>query len=47
MSDMANASAGRQADDPYDLSRFLQAQADDHERALAEIQSGQKRSHWM
>jgi uncharacterized protein (DUF1810 family) len=33
--------------DPYDLRRFLDAQEGDYERALAEIQSGQKRSHWM
>jgi uncharacterized protein (DUF1810 family) len=34
-------------DDPHDLDRFVQAQAGDHERALAEIRSGRKRSHWM
>src|SRR5207302_1553498 len=32
---------------PHDLSRFVQAQEDDYERALAEIRSGRKRSHWM
>src|SRR5579862_6722215 len=35
------------ANDPYDLSRFVQAQKDDYARALAEIRRGQKRSHWM
>nr|WP_290224814.1 DUF1810 domain-containing protein [Trichocoleus desertorum] len=35
------------ANDPYDLNRFVQAQKDDYERALAEIKSGRKRSHWM
>ena len=35
------------ANDPYDLNRFVQAQQDDHEQALAEIRSGRKRSHWM
>jgi uncharacterized protein (DUF1810 family) len=35
------------AGDPYNLSRFVQAQEDDYERALAEIRSGQKQSHWM
>jgi uncharacterized protein (DUF1810 family) len=35
------------ADDPHDLSRFVIAQADDYERALAEIKSGRKRSHWI
>jgi uncharacterized protein (DUF1810 family) len=33
--------------DPYDLGRFLQAQTDDYEQALAEITSGRKRTHWM
>lgn len=33
--------------DPYDLNRFLQAQKNDYQRALSEIQSGRKRSHWM
>jgi uncharacterized protein (DUF1810 family) len=34
-------------DDPYGLSRFVGAQAGDYERALAELRSGQKRTHWM
>jgi uncharacterized protein (DUF1810 family) len=34
-------------DDPYNLSRFLRAQQDDFEKALAEIRSGKKRTHWM
>jgi uncharacterized protein (DUF1810 family) len=33
--------------DPYDLTRFVQAQERDYERAIAEIRSGRKRSHWM
>lgn len=33
--------------DPFNLSRFLQAQADDYERALTEIRRGRKYSHWM
>jgi uncharacterized protein (DUF1810 family) len=33
--------------DPYDLDRFVRAQTDDYARALAEIRSGRKRSHWM
>jgi uncharacterized protein (DUF1810 family) len=33
--------------DPYDLQRFVEAQADDYHRALAEIRQGRKRSHWM
>ena len=35
------------AQDPYDLERFVRAQAGDYERALAEIRAGRKRSHWM
>jgi len=33
--------------DPFDLNRFVRAQEADYERALAEIRSGRKRSHWM
>jgi uncharacterized protein (DUF1810 family) len=33
--------------DPYDLTRFVQAQGRDYEQALAEIRAGDKRSHWM
>ncbi len=33
--------------DPHNLSRFVEAQTADYERALAEIKSGRKRSHWM
>jgi uncharacterized protein (DUF1810 family) len=33
--------------DPFDLKRFVQAQEGDFERALAEITSGRKVSHWM
>src|SRR3954468_16194519 len=35
------------AKDPHDLERFVEAQADDYETALAEIRGGRKRSHWM
>lgn len=35
------------ADDPFDLARFVSAQAAVYERALQEIRSGDKRSHWM
>jgi len=35
------------AEDPYDLKRFLLAQEGDYDRALSEIRSGRKRSHWM
>lgn len=35
------------ADDPYDLARFISAQRDDYQQALAELESGRKRSHWI
>ncbi len=34
-------------DDPFDLRRFVDAQEDVHEHALAELRAGRKRSHWM
>jgi uncharacterized protein (DUF1810 family) len=33
--------------DPYDLQRFVEAQAPVYERALAELRAGRKESHWM
>lgn len=33
--------------DPFDLDRFLDAQRDTYDQALAEIRAGRKRSHWM
>jgi uncharacterized protein (DUF1810 family) len=33
--------------DLFNLDRFVRAQASDYERALAEINDGRKRSHWM
>ena len=44
---MTNPGDSRGTDDPYDLSRFLQAQERDYDRALSEIRSGHKRTHWM
>jgi uncharacterized protein (DUF1810 family) len=41
----ANASAG--VDDPYNLSRFVQAQEQDYAQALSEIKSGRKYTHWI
>ena len=35
------------AADPYDLTRFVQAQERDYEQAISEIRSGRKQSHWM
>jgi uncharacterized protein (DUF1810 family) len=34
-------------DDPYDLSRFLDAQAPIYPQVTAELRAGRKRSHWM
>jgi len=31
----------------YDLQRFLDAQASVYEQALAELETGRKRTHWM
>jgi len=44
---MTPSNDGRNAGDPYDLRRFVDAQADAFERALTELQRGQKRTHWM
>jgi uncharacterized protein (DUF1810 family) len=44
---MVSSSVTRQADDPYNLTRFLRAQEGDYPQALSEIKSGQKRTHWM
>jgi uncharacterized protein (DUF1810 family) len=33
--------------DPFDLARFLRAQAGEYEQVVDELSSGQKRSHWM
>jgi len=36
-----------QAEDRFDLNRFVQAQQETYPRALAEIRLGRKRSHWI
>ncbi|MBS1797384.1 MAG: DUF1810 domain-containing protein [Acidobacteria bacterium] len=33
--------------DPFDLERFVRAQAGDYPEALSEIRAGRKTSHWM
>jgi uncharacterized protein (DUF1810 family) len=33
--------------DPYDLQRFVEAQAAVYPRVLAELRAGRKQSHWM
>jgi uncharacterized protein (DUF1810 family) len=35
------------ADDPFDLQRFVEAQAPVYERVRAELRNGRKQSHWM
>ena len=35
------------SEDPYDLARFVDAQAADYARALSELRAGKKQSHWM
>ena len=34
-------------DDPYNLKRFVNAQAAVFEQACSELRAGRKRSHWM
>ena len=41
------ADAVESGTDPLELNRFVNAQAEDYEQALAEIKAGRKRSHWM
>lgn len=33
-------------DDPFDLNRFLEAQAASYRQALSELRAGRKRTHW-
>jgi uncharacterized protein (DUF1810 family) len=35
------------ASDPFDLHRFVSAQERSYDTALAELRSGEKRTHWM
>src|SRR5262245_27672026 len=46
MSDVRSISKDDEID-RYDLNRFVEAQSTDYARALTEIKSGRKRSHWM
>jgi uncharacterized protein (DUF1810 family) len=34
-------------DDPFDLARFVRAQAANYDEALAELRAGRKRTHWI
>ncbi len=44
---MNNAEDIHDAQDPYNLARFTNAQERDYSTALAELKAGQKRSHWV
>ena len=44
---MTRASDTIDRDDPFDLSRFTKAQENIYDSVLAELRSGQKRTHWM
>jgi len=44
---MAEAEHVIHGDDPFDLGRFTRAQEGTYDTALAELRSGQKRTHWM
>jgi uncharacterized protein (DUF1810 family) len=46
-SNMTTASDNNDYDDPFDLRRFTNAQDRIYDSVLAELKSGQKRSHWM
>lgn len=35
------------SDDPFNLERFVDAQATDYARALSELRAGRKTTHWM
>lgn len=44
---MSNSALPNQAEDPFDLNRFVQAQRGVYEQALAELKRGCKETHWM
>jgi uncharacterized protein (DUF1810 family) len=44
---MTTASDRNDYDDPFDLHRFTNAQERIYNSVIAELKSGQKRSHWM
>ena len=44
---MTSSKESQRSDDPYNLNRFVHAQEDNYEQALAEMRSGKKRTHWM
>jgi len=44
---MKGMSQSSNAGDSHNLNRFVEAQEDDYEQALAEVKNGRKHSHWM
>jgi uncharacterized protein (DUF1810 family) len=44
---MTDTSDSGKAGDPFDLDRFVQAQEGSYQRALSEIKSGRKTTHWI
>ena len=44
---MTITDADLRGDDPHDLNRFVRAQADSYEQALAEVTAGRKRSAFI
>lgn len=44
---MIDRADSRGGSDPFQLSRFVKAQEGIYDRALAELKSGRKASHWM
>ncbi|PZE70314.1 MULTISPECIES: DUF1810 domain-containing protein [unclassified Curtobacterium] len=44
---MTDAQPHAQADDPFDLDRFVRAQQGVYDLALDELRRGRKSSHWM
>jgi uncharacterized protein (DUF1810 family) len=47
MAALLRCTPAHQVEDPYDLERFVKAQAPRYAQALAELTAGAKRSHWM
>ena len=44
---MTDETGSKGGSDPFELSRFIEAQDKIYDRVLAELKSGRKRSHWM
>src|SRR5262245_40743289 len=44
---MSSTDTPHPAEDPHNLSRFVDGQKGEYEQALSEIKTGLKRSHWM